>query len=323
MSDNNSTAIEYIKLQWEDIHHSRLQDWSYIGVIAGVIYGIVNIQTPELRLGLSLLGLLSSTLGAYMAWQHYQIFMDKLVVIAKMEQRLGIQYPSRDSFLPVQTLIFLLFAGIASTFFGMTLYFLPHNRTINFFQIYSLWGGIVAFIGVCIYVYIFRKKQRNKAPYIYDKAYFASMDKLEQCLEQLKDKPLKLIADERWTQPQFEEIPWEDSEWTILTEGDKIRKPILLNRRDLFQFSLANESSKQDWHYHKYVFEIYLSYYPITLEYRELSPQKNIQSLKVSKGIMIIPPGLPHRVTLSGTTFVFQASLAGKGLSEDKVISGK
>jgi hypothetical protein len=321
MSENDSTAIEYIKLQWEDIHHSRLQDWSYIGVIAGVIYGIVNTQTTELKLGLSLLGLISSALGAFMAWQHYQIFMDKLVVITKMELKLGIQYPARKAFLPVQTLIFLLFAGIASAFFGMTLYFLPQAPVINFFQRYSLWGGIIAFIIVCIYVTIVRKKHRNKAPYKYDKAYFASLDNLEHCLEGLGDKPLKLIADDRWTQPRFEEIPWEDSEWNFKTEGDIIKKPILLNRRDLFQFSIANASSKQDWHYHKFVFEIYVSYSPISLEYKEGSPGKSRQSLKVTQGVVVIPPGLAHKVTLSGTTFVFQASLAGKGLSEDKVFS--
>lgn len=321
MPENDSTAIEYIKLQWADIHHSRLQDWSYIGVIAGVLYAIVNISQPELRIGLSLLGLLSSILGASMAWQHYHIFMDKLVVIEKMENKLGIQYPSRTTLLPVQILIFLLFAGIASAFVSMALYFWSEIPYYGFLRIYSLLGGIGSFLIVFACVIILRAKSLNRVPFKYDTAYFAELDKLEQCLEHLEDKPLKLIADERWTQLRFKEIPWENPEWNFSTDGDLTIKPILLNRRDTFQFSIANATSRQDWHYHKQIFEIYVSNSPISVESRALTPDKSKQFLKVIKGILIIPPGLPHKVTLSGTTFVFQATLAGKSLSRDKLIS--
>jgi hypothetical protein len=258
MPENDSNAIEYIKLQWDDIHHSRLQDWSYIGVIAGVLYAIVNIQKPELRIGLSLLGLLSAALGASMAWQHYQIFIDKLIVIEKMERRLGIQYPSRTALFPVQTLIFLLFAGIASAFAGMTLYFWSEIPNYGFLRIYSFLGGITPFLVILACVIVIRAKSLNRMPFRYDTAYFAELDKLEQCLEKLEDKPLKLIADERWTQLRFKEIPWDDSEWNYWIEDNIIKKPILLNRRDVFQFSIANAASRQDWHYHKYAFEIYV-----------------------------------------------------------------
>ena len=195
MSENDSSAIEYIKLQWDDIHHSRLQDWSYIGVIAGVLYAIVNIQKPDLRIGLSLLGLLSSVLGDSMAWQHYQIFIDKLIVIEKMEYKLGIQYPSRTTLLPVQTLIFLLFAGIASAFVGMTLYFWSEIPNYGFLRIYALVGGITSFAVVFACVIVIRAKSLNRVPVRYDTAYFAELDKLEHCLVYLEDKPLKLIAD--------------------------------------------------------------------------------------------------------------------------------
>lgn len=323
MSENDSSTIEYLKLQWEDIHHSRLQDWSYIGVIAGVLYAIVNIDKPELRIGLSLLGLLSSALGASMAWQHYQIFTDKLAVIAKMEHRLGIQYPSRTTLLPVQNLIFLLFAGIASTFVGMTLYFWSEIPNYGFLRIYALLGGITSFVVVFACVIVIRVKSLIGVPFSYSTAYFAELHKLEQCLEYLEDKPLKLIADERWAQPRFEETLWNESEWDCTpagNAGNRIKKPILLNHRDLFQFSLANANSRQDWHYHKYIFEIYISRRPMSLNYRKSTLEKSMQHLEVGKGVLIIPPGLPHKVTLSGTTFVFQATVAGKGLSKDKVI---
>jgi hypothetical protein len=321
MSDNDSLAIEYIKLQWEDIRHSRLQDWSYMGVIAGILYAIANIQAPELRMGLSLLGLLCSALGALMAWQHHQIFLDKLIVIEKMERRLGIQYSSRTTLLPVQILIFLLFAGIASAFVGMTIYFWSAIPNYGFLKTYSLWGGVVSFLIVFIGIVAIRTRSLNRGPFQYTTAYFAELNQLEQCLEYLQDKPLKLIADELWTQSRFKEIPWDNPEWSYSIEEYHIIKPILLNRRDIFQFSVANADSKQDWHYHKYVFEIYVSNNPISLEYKKLPLEEGGQFMKVNKGILIVPPGLPHKVTLSGTTFVFQATLAGKDLSKDKTSS--
>ena len=323
MSEKDSIEIEYIKLQWADIHHSRLQDWSYIGVIAGVLYAIVNIQNPELRIGLSLLGLLSSVLGAAMAWQHYRIFIDKLIVIEKMEDKLGIQYPSRTTLLPVQILIFLLFSGIASAFVGMTLYFWSEIPNYDYLRRYSFLIGVGFFLAIFACVIVLRIKSLNRAPFRYNTAFFAELDELKQCIEQLEDRPLKLIADERWEKSHFKEIPWEKSEWGYFTDNNQIVKPVLLNRRDSFQFSIANASSRQDWHYHRFAFEIYVSNNPVSLEYRALTPGKHQHLLKVSKGVLIVPPGLPHKVSLSGITYVFQATIAGKNLSKDKIIIEK
>lgn len=79
-----------MKLQWADIHHSRLQDWSAIGVTAGALYALVNILQTEARVFLSALGLVFGLLGAGMAWQHQRVFEDKIGMIEKMERRLGI-----------------------------------------------------------------------------------------------------------------------------------------------------------------------------------------------------------------------------------------
>jgi len=103
-------------------------------------------------------------------------------------------------------------------------------------------------------------------------------------------------------------------------ENDLITKSVLLNQRDVFQLSLANASSKQDWHYHNNVFEMYVSYDPMDLEYEEQGVKRKKQALHVNQGVLIIPPGIPHKVSLSGNTFVFQATLAGRNLGEDKVL---
>jgi XapX domain-containing protein len=318
MSDHDSTAIEYIKVQWADIHHSRLQDWSALGVIAGVLYAIANIQSPEPRVFLGLLGLLSSFLGACMAWQHYQVFKDKMVVIGKMEQRLGIQYPQRRTLFPVQILIFLLFGGIASTFASTVLYFWSEIPRYALMRGYALPGGVLAFAAFLAYALARRVKFGRGIPYRYDEPFYAEAEALRQCLHLLEDKPLKLIAGERLAESRFTETPWDTAQWTFSVEGGVIYKPVLLNHRDVFQFSVADASSRQDWHYHRHVFEIYVSNDPISLEYSSQSTG-GTSYVRVESGVLIVPPGLPHKVNLQGTTFVFQASLDGGNLGGDKV----
>ena len=114
-------------------------------------------------------------------------------------------------------------------------------------------------------------------------------------------------------------MSWESSQWTYDLDDETITKPVLLNRRDVFQFSLANASSRQDWHRHSSTFEIYVSDDPMDLEYEEQGVERKRQALHVNRGVLIIPPAVPHKVNLSGNTFVFQATLAGQGLGEDKV----
>lgn len=319
MADNHSTAIEYIKVQWADIHHSRLQDWSALGVIAGVLYAISNIQSTGPRIFLSLLGLISALIGASIAWQHYQIFKDKMTVIGKMERRLGIQYPQRSALFPVQVLLFLLFGGIASTFASTALFFWSEIPRYAFIRAYSLWGGAGMFAAFLVYALARRTRSGRKAPFRYDEPYYAEAETLWQCLQLLGDRPLKLIADERLTESRFRETPWDTPEWAFSVENDVITKPVMLNRRDLFQFSVANASSRQDWHHHRYVFEIYVSNEPMSLEYQVRSSGE-IAYAEVASGVLIVPPGLFHKINLTGMTFVFQASLAGRDLSGDKVL---
>ncbi len=320
MPDETSITMDYIKLQWDDIHHSRLQDWSYIGVIAGVLYAIVNVQNPGLRIGLSMLGLLSSALGAYMAWEHYHIFMDKLILIGKLERKIGIQYPARASLIPVQILIVLLFVGIASAFVGMALYFWSEVPGYIFLQGYAMPVGLGCFLVPFAIILLLRSQALKKVSFGYNQAYFAESAQLESCLDQLGGRPLKLIAGERWSGPGFREIPWDQPAWTYSVEKDAVVKPLLLNHQDSFQFSLANASSKQDWHYHTRTFEIYVSEMPMCLEYQDPTAPKSELDLNVQHGVLIVPPGLIHKITLSGATFVFQAMIGGKNLGEDKII---
>ena len=37
---NSSSIIEYIKIQWQDIHHSRLQEYTVFGLTAAIFYAL-------------------------------------------------------------------------------------------------------------------------------------------------------------------------------------------------------------------------------------------------------------------------------------------
>jgi hypothetical protein len=144
----------------------------------------------------------------------------------------------------------------------------------------------------------------------------ASLADLAECLRLLGSRPLKLIADA--VQPVFHESFWNDPLWTFSRDSDTVTdKKLLPFSEDSFQFSLANEQSKQDFHLHASVLEIYVSNFPIELLYTRGGEEK---ILGVASGILIVPPGVAHRVNLHGLTFVFQVAVRGGNVHNDKTV---
>jgi hypothetical protein len=134
----------------------------------------------------------------------------------------------------------------------------------------------------------------------------AELADLERCLRSLGKRPLKLIADS--VVPEFGEIPWDTSAWRCGSSG----KMVLAHPEDSFQFSLGGPESKQDYHRHDHVYEIYVSYSPMTVRFE--GGERRVES-----GVLVIPPGVAHQVTLTGTTFVFQAATSGAQVHADRV----
>ena len=144
----------------------------------------------------------------------------------------------------------------------------------------------------------------------------ASLADLAECLQLLGPRPLKLIADA--VQPAFHESCWHDPQWTFSSDaGTLADKKLLPFPADSFQFSLANEQSKQDFHLHRSVLEIYVSNFPMDLHYSTGVEEK---TLGVPSGILIVPPGVSHRVKLNGLTFVFQVAIRGGNVRSDKTV---
>ena len=150
---------------------------------------------------------------------------------------------------------------------------------------------------------------------------FAENADIQHCLQVSHGMPLKLVIDSLWSRPHLQEVPWEQSKWAFEQEGEKVIRPAFIPPKDVFQFSVADEHSRQDWHYHEYVYEMFVSDQPILLEYQE-QLSGSVLALTVQNGFLMVPPRLNHKVTLSGMTYVFQVSLAEEvGIAKDKIVA--
>ena len=144
----------------------------------------------------------------------------------------------------------------------------------------------------------------------------AELNDLANCLNQLGEKPLKLIAEKVYR--KFNEVEWDTPQWSFMQNNGIIEdKKLLSNIDDSFQFSVANRESKQDFHAHKKTFEIYVSYSKMEISY---IMNKREETKQVSKGVLIVPPEVVHKIKLHGVTFVFQASIKGSKVHEDKEV---
>lgn len=304
---DNSTILEYIKIQWQDIHHSRLQEYTVFGLVAAVFYALSKTGdvNKELQPLVIWVGFFFSIIGLIISWKHNEIFKQKIQVIGELERKIGIVYPSQSKVLSVQILIVWLFGGIMSVFIGIIVSkVIKVEVEVEGINIIPLLAAILS----CITLVILSTRQKT-SEIKYDNPFFIENDDIVKCLNSLNGAPLKLVVDDLFSRKKIKEVTWVEPKWEFTTQNDSIIKPVFVTPKDIFQFSVADESSEQDWHFHKFVFEIYLSEKPITLEYKD--PSLNVISkVVVQKGALVVPPRLEHKVTLEGLTFVFQATIA-------------
>ncbi len=145
----------------------------------------------------------------------------------------------------------------------------------------------------------------------------AELNDLTNCLEQMGDRPLKLIAD--MVCRKFGETEWDKPQWSYVhREGIIEDRKLLPNSNDTFQFSIANNKSKQEFHLHQEVFEIFVSDSKIKIVFIR---DKKEETMEVSSGVLIVPPGIMHKVEIHGITFVFQSTIKGSKIHEDKQVA--
>jgi hypothetical protein len=163
MSDNrqqisaltSSEILEYLRIQWVDIHHGNLLEFSALPVIAGVLYALAHLA-PALQTGVVLgcLGFLVALVGAGMVLLNQVALADKLRLITNLEQHLGITSLVQKSWITVHILVYLLYAGIASSFAAITSYWiflsqpisLPHPTTISILIGFVIFAAFLAVV---------------------------------------------------------------------------------------------------------------------------------------------------------------------------------
>lgn len=327
-----SDLMEYIKVLWADIHHSRNQEWKILAVLGGVFASLfVAPLDVTAQKTIMIFGLVFCGLGTYVTYAHWQIFYNKRQIISQCEKALGIRIKLERTPFPVQGIIFAVYIVLAGALVGwLVRLFVSSFFVAGVVTIVIITLGLVGDVKLA---YLLRHKCNLDDPEvleivgddILDKRRLwdagfpkfplrAELDDLAKCIKLLGQRPLKLICNELYK----DESRWEGRDWTFegTTEGVTDKK-LLLNPKDRFQFSIANERSKQQFHEHKGVVEIFASHSKIGVFF--VSEGKE-DSLEISKGVLIVPAGVTHKVQLHGLTFVFQCTVDGYRISSDKQI---
>ena len=319
-----SDTSEFIKAEWEDIHHSRRQDWVFLALLAG---NLVTLITKDKLNGdyttiLLITGLTINIFGFYIATAHYIIFKSKMQKISIAEENLDIKKAIPDfnfkfkyGIISVQQTIMVLYCFIFSL---LSVWLFSHlNAGCNYSLGFCVIIGILIFLAlsfICLYenAYILRllveKRDSDKSFLSY---YYAETESIKECLNILEEKPLKLIVPDLFDY----ESEWNEHQWKYFNCDGNLDINVLLNKMDIFQLSIANENSKQDMHVHNSTLEIYISESLMSVYFFDAKMST------ISKvGIIIIPPKTIHQVKLTGLTYVFQVNVKNAKVGKDKVV---
>ncbi len=90
-----------IEQEWADIHHSRVQEWTALGIIVGAHLGLiqltkifidlkVSLSISSIGISASIIGAILSILGALMTCRHRHLMRVKLTWIYDAEFQLGL-----------------------------------------------------------------------------------------------------------------------------------------------------------------------------------------------------------------------------------------
>lgn len=90
-----------IEREWADLHHSRVQEWTALGIVAGAHLGLIQLASfaindkigvaPQVIVNMSgILGAILSIIGALMTCRHRRLMQVKLGWIYQAELHLGL-----------------------------------------------------------------------------------------------------------------------------------------------------------------------------------------------------------------------------------------
>jgi mannose-6-phosphate isomerase-like protein (cupin superfamily) len=329
MAETAETLVSLIKNDWEDIHHSRNQDWKFWAVLAAVGAGLATFAGKPEQMSvigcLLLAGGLVSGVGALVSWSHWELLCKKTAHIEWMEAwlarllgpeaRAGLPYQGafRSRFPDrwiVSGMIFAVYVVIAIDFLlGLLLFAFQRPIPCRTIATTILFASVLVFVGTYwpLTFHMARKRVRYRKHFqrtlsgLPAHVLVADTDALNKAAQEASRHLVKLVVP---SLRESEEV-WSVERWKVTEEN---RLPVLLLESNLFEMSFAAPNAAQVWHSHEAVFEVYVSESAITVSWIGLDKAK--QTVDVM-GCVIIPPGQEHYVVLSGPTFVFQVTADG------------
>lgn len=166
---DKANLMEYIKIQWADIHHSRNQDWKILLIILSIFYALLNVNFEQisLRIGITLLGLIASAIGVYISLMHWRLLYSKIRLIKACENALGIRIKFSRPRFPVQGVILLIYLLIGSAFLAYFVWLVCCRRSWLLFTAFGI--CFLASIVICFFATrIIRKELENDAPMVFE-----------------------------------------------------------------------------------------------------------------------------------------------------------
>lgn len=154
-----SDLMEFIKSQWADIHHSRNQEWTVLGMIGISLYFLSQSKSLHFQIAAIGIGIATCAVGILISIKHWAIFYSKIRMINICQEKLGIEVKLFESPLVVQGMIIILYFLIISILSALLTWLLFDKAWI------SVTIGIIIIIhGIVVYFYSgtwARKKQEE------------------------------------------------------------------------------------------------------------------------------------------------------------------
>lgn len=156
-----SDLMELMKIQLEDIHHTRNQEWTILAMIGISFYFLSQAANLAFRIVAIVFGIATCIIGIAVSIKHWAIFYRNIKIMHACEERLGIKIERFKSSLVVQGLIIILYFWIIGIFSGLLLWLLLENYYVSL-----IIGVLVATAGVVAYIpskrWAEKKKKKTK-----------------------------------------------------------------------------------------------------------------------------------------------------------------
>jgi hypothetical protein len=134
----------------------------------------------------------------------------------------------------------------------------------------------------------------------------AKVSRIEAALKKLGGRPLRLVVASK----SHEEEDWIDRDWTFEEERGSFTRQVLVDKREGFELSVANEDTEHVAHAHQRTFESFASASDIQVSWMDKEKESQAEQ---GPTIIVLPPPFCHDVAPSGTAYVLRVSPDGSG----------